>query len=685
MEEIFPSKQTRRKPGPLIAQCKGDMAIDKLHGPHLYVVKRRLCGPRGRIGILQLTNVTSGLIGRAFYPEPLQFKNSNRVSSFSTSFVFTIVPIIPTKGGHGLAFTISPSTSFLGAFAKQYLGLFNVTTIGNLSNHIFAVEFDTVQDYEFGDINDNHVGVDIDNLNSTVAAPAFIKLAKNGIITTTNVTLQGGNPIQAWIEYDSPSKVLNITLSLSSDKPQIPLISTEIDLSPVLEDYMYVGFSTSTGVLASSHYVSGWTFRMNGEPQPLFLSRLPLLRNTKNITQSKGFISGVSISVTLLVCAAIAASLYIVWKLKTADIIEEWELTSGPHRFSYKELRMATRSFSSKELLGFGGFGKVYRGVLSGSKTVVAVKRVNHESKQGLREFVAEIASVGRMRHRNLVQLQGWCRRRGDLLLVYDYMPNGSLDKYIFEPQEGSVLSWAQRYKVIRGVAAGLLYLHEEWEQVVLHRDVKASNVLLDADMNGRLGDFGLARLYEHGANAYTTHVVGTLGYLAPELSRIGRSTTKTDVYAYGALLLEVACGRRPIDAKAPPEEMVLVDWVWDCHARGQIVMAADSRLRGLYDMGEMEAVLRLGLSCSSSAPEARPSMRQVVQVLDGDAPLPELGLGQVNNDNASRRVYVEDHVHSYPSSMDQGSFASSGGGGTGGGVPLSPLSLSLLSERAGR
>ena len=155
--------------------------------------------------------------------------------------------------------------------------------------------------------------------------------------------------------------------------------------------------------------------------------------------------------------------------------------------------------------------------------------------------------------------LLGYCRRKGELLLVYDYMSNGSLDKYLFN-QPHVTLSWSQRFQVIKGAASGLLYLHEGWDQVVIHRDVKASNVLLDGKLNGRLGDFGLARLYDHRTDPQTTHVVGTLGYLALEHTRSGKAITSTDVYAFGAFMLEVACGRRPIQAN---EDSILVDWVF--------------------------------------------------------------------------------------------------------------------------
>jgi serine/threonine protein kinase len=305
------------------------------------------------------------------------------------------------------------------------------------------------------------------------------------------------------------------------------------------------------------------------------------------------------------------------------DEIEDWEMEYWPHRFSYEELNVATNGFSSDELLGAGGFGRVYRGKLP-NEMEIAVKCVSHDSKQGLREFMAEISSMGRLQHKNLVQMRGWCRKGNELMLVYDYMPNGSLDKLLFENSKG-VLNWSQRYRILKGVAAGLLYLHEEWEQRVVHRDVKASNVLLDADLDGRLGDFGLARLYDHGKHPQTTKVVGTLGYLAPELTRTGKATTNSDVYSYGALLLEVACGRRPVEPNRCSEELVLVEWVWGFEEDGIILEAADRRLRGEYVVEEMETVLKLGLLCSHPNPDYRPNMRHVLQILSGDAPLPPM------------------------------------------------------------
>jgi len=247
-----------------------------------------------------------------------------------------------------------------------------------------------------------------------------------------------------------------------------------------------------------------------------------------------------------------------------------------------------------------------------------------------MRAFVAEVASLGRLRHRNLVQLLGYCRRRGELLLVYNYMPNGSLDKHLYDDRsKGAALGWPQRLHIIRGVASGLLYLHEDWERVVVHRDVKASNVLVDSEMNGRLGDFGLARLYDHGADAHTTHVVGTIGYLAPELGHTGKPTPATDVFAFGAFLLEITCGRRPVEQDHQDgisNRVMLADRVAEHWCKGSIMNVVDARMDpDGCDPGEVSLVLKLGLLCSHPLPHGRPTMRQVVQYLDGNTVLPDL------------------------------------------------------------
>ncbi|KAJ4704635.1 Receptor lectin kinase [Melia azedarach] len=606
-------------------------------------------------GLLELTNKTVQRTGHAFEPNPISFKNSanGTVFSFSTTFVFGIIPEYPKLSGHGIAFVVAPTRGLPGALPSQFLGLFNRSNEGNTSNHVFAVELDTIESNEFFDINDNHVGIDINGLKSVDAAPAGYY--DNLTHQVKNLTLISTKPMQVWVEYDGVQKHINVTMApFNFGKPKIPLLSKSLDLSPILNETMYVGFSSSTGSVLTSHYVLGWSFKMNGQAQELNLSQLPKLPRVGPKKTSKFLTIGLPVITISIIFAAISVVVYVIRRAKKfAEVLEDWELDYGPHRFKYKDLYIATKGFREKELLGTGGFGRVYRGILPTSKIEIAVKRISHESRQGMREFVAEIVSMGRLRHRNLVQLLGYCRRKGELLLVYDYMPNGSLDKYLYD-QPKVTLNWRQRFRVIKGVASGLYYLHEEWEQVVIHRDVKASNVLLDAELNGRLGDFGLARLYDHGTDPQTTHVVGTLGYLAPEHTRTGKATASTDVFAFGAFLLEVACGRRPIEPRAPTEDVVLVDWVFGFWYRGELLEARDPNLGTEYVDDELELVLKLGLLCSHSEPTARPSMRQVVQYLERDVALPELSDLSLSGSGLTftNREGFSDFALSYPSSM---------------------------------
>ncbi|XP_043691823.1 L-type lectin-domain containing receptor kinase IV.1-like [Telopea speciosissima] len=613
-------------------------------------------------GLIMLTKaINREQQGHAFYTNPIRFFDPSSSGgaaaslSFSATYVFAIVSQYSVLSGHGIAFVISPTRGFPGALPSEYLGLFNSTDIGNSTNHVFAVELDTVESKEFNDINDNHVGIDIDGLISVASAPASY-FDNDGRLQ--NLSLVSGRSMQVWVDYDGVQKHLNVTLApINVPKPAIPLLSLSRDLSPVMKESMFVGFSSSTGSVPTNHFVLGWSFKVNGQANELNLSQLPKLPVTGQPNQKPAILT---IGLPVLVIGLMSATIYLILimvkrKRKFAEVVEEWELDYGPHRFKYKDLYIATNGFKHQGLLGSGGFGRVYRGVLPTSKIEVAVKKISHDSRQGMKEFVAEIVSVGRLRHRNLVTLLGYCRREGELLLVYEFMPNGSLDKFLFDPLT-PVLNWGQRFRIIRGIASALFYLHEEWEQVVVHRDVKSSNVLLDGELNGRLGDFGLATLYNRESEPQTTHVVGTLGYLAPELSRTGKANPNTDVFAFGAFILEVACGRRPVEPRASADQdLVLVDWVFSCWSRGTILETVDPNLMNNYVEKEMELVLKLGLLCSNCIPTERPTMRQVVQYLDGELPLPDLSsLSLIANGISFTNVGFDAFVMSYPSSLEK-------------------------------
>jgi len=578
-------------------------------------------------GVLELTNHTVHIKGHAFYPTPWRFRKSpgEVVQSFSVTFVFGMIPIYSDQCTDGMTFLISPTKDFSGAQTSQYLGLLNKTSDGNKNNHIFAVELDSSKNTEFNDIDDNHIGININSLTSNKSGSAAFYDDNSGMFK--NISMVCRKEMQVWVDYDGETTQINVTLApLRLPKPSRPLLSATYNLSTVLEDPSYVGFSASTGPINSLYCVTGWSLGIN-RPAPLIdITKLPKLPHVGPKPRSKLLEIILPIATAIFIFLVGTTVIQLVRRrMKYAEINEDWEAEFGPHRFSYKDLFYATDGFKNKNLLGLGGFGKVYKGLLSVSKLEVAVKRVSHESKQGMKEFVAEIVSIGRLRHRNLVQLLGYCRRKGELLLVYEYMSNGSLDKYLHCEEGKPTLNWAQRFQIIKGVASGLFYLHERWEKVVIHRDIKASNVLLDSEMNGRLGDFGLARLYDHGTDPQTTHVVGTMGYLAPELARTGKATTQTDVYAFGIFILEVTCGQRPINSHADDSSQILVDWVVEHWHKGSLTYTLDSRLQGNYNSDEVRLALNLGLLCAHPFCNARPNMRQVIQYLNGEMPLPEL------------------------------------------------------------
>ncbi|XP_057829130.2 L-type lectin-domain containing receptor kinase SIT2 [Cryptomeria japonica] len=589
-----------------------------------------------RSGAICLTNQSQHVSGRVLYAQPVQMKepnSRNMSSSFSTTFVFAMVPSSsdPPRSGDGMAFIITPSKSPVEQSSSHFLGLLNTSNIGKPYNHLFAVEFDTIFNEEHLDINDNHVGVDLNDLHSVKSETAGYWIGSQ----IQELDLNSGHNIQAWIDYDHTQQRLNVTIvKAGSPRPQKPLISLKnMNLSNIFEEEMYVGFSAATGTVVEDHCVLAWSFSTNGSAPALDMSNLPSLFMRKS--SNSRLIAAITTALVLVLLLLIAAAVFWWRRNKYRDDTEEWEMEYWPHRFNYKDLHIATKGFRDEQVLGSGGFGRVYKGVLPANGLEIAVKSIFKESNEAMKEFIAEISSLGRLQHRNLVRIRGYCRKGTKFFIVYDYMPNGSLDKMIFDKTK-SVLAWAQRYRILKDVGAGLLYLHEEWEKRVVHRDIKSSNVLLDSELNGKLGDFGLARLYEHRGDPESTRVVGTLGYIAPELVHTGKATPRADVFSYGILMLEVACGRRPVDSSLDASQMVMVDWVRELYVKGRLTDAADANLGCEYVEDEMEKVLKLGLLCCNPQPEARPTMRQVLQIIEGEVSLPPVYLYEMSGGSSS-------------------------------------------------
>ncbi|KAG8373382.1 hypothetical protein BUALT_Bualt11G0018400 [Buddleja alternifolia] len=291
-------------------------------------------------------------------------------------------------------------------------------------------------------------------------------------------------------------------------------------------------------------------------------------------------------------------------------------------RFSWRELQLATDYFSEKNVLGQGGFGKVYKGVLS-DNTKVAVKRLtDFESPGGDSAFQREVEMISVAVHRNLLRLIGFCTTPTERLLVYPFMQNLSVASRLRELKPGEpVLDWPTRKRVALGTARGLEYLHEHCNPKIIHRDVKAANVLLDEDFEAIVGDFGLAKLVDVRKTNVTTQVRGTMGHIAPEYLSTGKSSEKTDVFGYGIMLLELVTGQRAIDFSRLEEEddVLLLDHVKKLQRDKKLDAIVDPNLNSNYNIQEVEMLIQVALLCTQSSPEDRPAMSEVVRMLEGE------------------------------------------------------------------
>ncbi|KAK6154940.1 hypothetical protein DH2020_009188 [Rehmannia glutinosa] len=286
-------------------------------------------------------------------------------------------------------------------------------------------------------------------------------------------------------------------------------------------------------------------------------------------------------------------------------------------RFHLRELQIATNNFSSKNILGKGGFGNVYKGYLQDG-TAVAVKRLKDGSTAGgERQFQTEVEMISLAVHRNLLRLYGFCMTANEKLLVYPYMSNGSVASRL---KAKPVLDWGTRKRIALGAARGLLYLHEQCDPKIIHRDVKAANILLDDYCEAVVGDFGLAKLLDHQDSHVTTAVRGTVGHIAPEYLSTGQSSEKTDVFGFGILLLELITGQRALQfGKSANQKGAVLDWVKKLHQEKKLEDLVDKDLKMNYDRIELEEMVQVALLCTQYLPGLRPKMSEVVRMLEGD------------------------------------------------------------------
>ncbi|WRX16635.1 Protein kinase domain - like 10 [Theobroma cacao] len=578
-----------------------------------------------QLTINQMNKGLDGSVGRATYSKPMHLWDNSSgnivLADFTTQFSFVIDSLKSSSiKADGFAFFLAPNGSKIPPDSEGgFLGLESGDPTC-INDSFVAVEFDTYPN-PWDPVKYDHVAIDRNAVNNS------LKILRWWWSDTEN-----GGMVDAFISYNSSTKNLTVALLDTDDitRKNSSSLSTILDLSKDLPEWVTFGFSGTTGSSFELHTIYSWSFSSSLEIDNNISDHEPNFKRRKNRT---------GLAVALGVAGALVGGIFLVWLASLyrkkfgrdeenghvidEEIDDEFERGTGPRKFSYDELAHATDNFQDVGKLGEGGFGGVYKGFLRDSSSYVAIKRVSGGSKQGIKEYASEVKIISRLRHRNLVQLIGWCHDKKELLLVYEFMPNGSLDSHLF--QENSLLTWEVRYKIAQGLASGLLYLHEGWEQCVVHRDIKSSNVLLDSDFNAKLGDFGLARLVDHAKGSQTTVLAGTVGYLAPECHIAGKASRQSDVYSFGVVALEIACGKKPIDPKAGEGKVNLVERVWELYGTGKLLEACDPRLRGEFVKEEMEQLLIIGLWCAHPDENSRPSIQQAIHVLNFEAPLPIL------------------------------------------------------------
>lgn len=566
--------------------------------------------------------------GRAIYSSPIRLLDplSHTPASFHTTFSFQFITNLISNdhndenggGGSGLTFIFVPDEFTVGR-PGPWLGMLNDACENDYK--AVAVEFDTHLNPEFGDPNDNHVGI---NLGSIVSAKAFNA-------SDVGVFLHDGSVHRAWISYDGPRRWMDIRLASDGwDYPPKPVFSGFLDISPFLKEYMFVGFSASTGTKSQIHNVLSWNFSSTSQaslrvpPRESCETKI-LVRNSRSANQTvesesktktpHSFIIFVVVVASVLGVAVIVALICHFRgkrkdKLKSLIMSEKKQRPrppNKPRRYTLSEISSATRGFNDLELLGSDSRGVYYRGKLPNG-CLVAVKRLSTEfltSKQGLgfdkKRFLKEIAAISRVRHPNLVPIRGWCYDNGQLMIVYDFNTNGSLDKWLFG---AGVLPWTRRLKVIKDVAEALGFLHSK---LLAHKNMKTTSVFLDVSFRAMLGDFGFV-------------------LLANESRRFESLVSqKADVFEFGVFVLEVVSGRRRLDREVNRANMDLVEFAWRMHESGEKGKVVDGRMGSLVNMEQAIRVVEIGLLCTMNEDKGRPAMEELLEFLTMKREIPEL------------------------------------------------------------
>lgn len=564
--------------------------------------------------------------GRGLYSFPIRLLDpiTKTPASFQTTFSFQLNNLTTASdtsdygGGSGLTFIIVPDEFTVGR-PGPWLGMLNDACESDYK--AVAIEFDTRENPEFGDPNDNHVGINLGSIVST----KIINVSDIG------VSLKDGFVHHAWIDYDGPQRRIDIRLGLANQDvyPTKPIFSEFMDLSPYLNEYMFVGFSAATGNHTQIHNILSWNFTSTSQAFLRYPSsetcqgKIMLEKTTTETTATNEnskrnetprsfliFMAAVVLALVVLI------GFYFIGKHRkraaksNTSIDEEIHRPrppNKPRRFRFSELSSSTRSFNEIEVLGSDNRGVFYRGKLANGNQV-ALKRFSAQflSTHGSdkKRLLKEIKVISHVRHPNLLPIRGWCQDNNEIVAVYDFVPNGSLDKWLFG---AGVLPWTRRFKVIKDVADGLSFLHTKQ---LAHKNLKCSSVFLDVSFRAVLGDFGFVLM---GAESKQFESVVCNG---------------ADVFEFGVIVLEVIGGRPRVEdtEEGKSEERNLLDFAWNLHEINDKVKLVDRRMGSLINLEQAIRVMEIGLLCTLNENKGRPTMEQVVEFLHNmEKPIPEL------------------------------------------------------------